>query len=110
VLHLAVACAPVTVETDRVDWERAFRTLQQADARRQRNLYDAVEAVTQALRHRVGQTFTLAELATAYGSVERWGREAVEERAPYEGWARDLTLVEDAAFHLYSRGAIDYGP
>jgi len=100
----------VTVETDRVDWERAYRTLERADARRQRNLLDAVEAVTQALRHRVGQTFTLKELADAYGSVERWGREAVEERAPYEGWARDLALVEDAAFHLYSRGAIDYGP
>jgi len=100
----------VPVETDRVDWERAYRTLQSADPRRQRNLYDAVEAVTQALRHRVGQTFTLAELAAAYGSVERWGREAVDERAPYDGWALDLTLVEDAAFHLYSRGAIDYGP
>ncbi|MHB8644002.1 MAG: hypothetical protein ACYDA3_14075 [Gaiellaceae bacterium] len=100
----------MSVDTDRVDWERAYRTLERADPRRQRNLYAAVEAVTQALRRRVGQTFTLAELAAAYGSVDRWGREAVEERAPHEGWARDLTLIEDAAFHLYSRGAIDYGP
>ena len=32
------------------------------------------------------------------------------EHAPYDGWALDLSLVEDAAFHLYVRGALDYDP
>ena len=60
------------------------------------------------LRKRVGQTFTLAELAAAYGDAERWAREAVEERAPSPGWPRDLALVLAAAFHAYQRGATDY--
>jgi hypothetical protein len=62
------------------------------------------------LRARIGQTFTLDELVAVYGQVERWGREAVAERAPYDGWPRDLALVQDAAFHLYSRGALDFEP
>ena len=96
----------------RSDWERAYRELedQRRNPRRYRQLLRAVEAVTQALRARVGQTYTLDQLAGAYADVERWGRTAVEEEAPYEGWARDLALVEDAAFHDYARGALDFEP
>ena len=98
--------------TARVDWQRAFAELeaQKGDGRRYARLLDAVEAVTAELRARVGQTFTLDQLLDAYGSVERWGREAVADRAPYDGWPRDLALVQDAAFHLYARGAIDFEP
>jgi hypothetical protein len=67
-----------------------------------------VELVTNELRKRVGQTYTLAELAAAYGDAERWARELVEERAPSPGWPRDLALVLAAAFHAYQRGAVDY--
>ncbi len=104
--------APVSVDSTRVDWERAFRELesQKHEPRRYRNLLGAVDAVTQELRARVGQTFTLEQLLAAYASVERWGRDAVAERSPYEGWPRDLALVEDAAFHLYARGALDFEP
>jgi NADPH-dependent glutamate synthase beta subunit-like oxidoreductase len=96
----------------RGDWERAHRALeeQKQNPRRYRQLLSAVDAVTQALRTRVGQTYTLEQLAGAYADVERWGRDAVEENAPYEGWARDLALVEDAAFHDYARGALDFEP
>jgi hypothetical protein len=96
----------------RGDWERAYRALeaQKRNPRRYRQLLSAVDAVTQALRTRVGQTYTLDELARAYADVERWGRDAVEENAQYEGWARDLALVEDAAFHDYARGALDFEP
>jgi hypothetical protein len=102
----------VSTETARVDWERAFNQLeaQKDDARRYRRLLDAVEAVTNELRARVGQTFTLDQLVAAYADVERWGRDAVAQHAAYEGWPRDLALVEDAAFHLYARGAADFEP
>jgi len=102
----------VSVETARNDWERAFAELeaQKNDQRRYRRLLDAVEAVTDALRARVGQTFTLDQLLAAYADVERWGRDAVAEHAQYEGWPRDLGLVEDAAFHLYAWGALDFEP
>ena len=102
----------VSVQTARADWERAIRRARGAEERprRYRRLLDAVDAVTAELRARVGQTFTLEELVAAYADVERWGRDAVGERAPYEGWPRDLALVEDAAFHVYARGAIDFEP
>jgi hypothetical protein len=100
------------VQNARVDWERAYAQLeaQKNDRRRYGRLLDAVDAVTAELRVRVGQTFTLEELLEAYATVERWGRDAVAERAPYDGWARDLALVEDAAFHVYARGALDFEP
>ena len=100
------------LEIVRSDWERAYRDLelQKRNPRRYRQLLRAVEAVTQALRARVGQTYSMQELANAYSDVERWGRDAVDEHAPYDGWARDLALVEDAAFHDYARGALDFEP
>jgi len=102
----------VSVDVVRADWDEAFRRLEseRGNARRYRRLLDAVEAVTDELRARVGQTFTVAQLVDAYADVERWGREAVAERAAYDGWTRDLALVEDAAFALYARGASDYAP
>jgi hypothetical protein len=102
----------MSIQTARVDWERAFAELetQKRDPRRYARLLDAVDAVTAGLRARVGQTFTMEQLLAAYGDVERWGREAVADRAPFEGWPRDLALVQDAAFHLYARGAIDFEP
>jgi len=110
--YVPLPCARVLAEVVRSDWERAFRQLeaQRSDGRRYRNLLEAVEVVTAELRARVGQNFTVDELLRAYADVERWGREAVAERAAYEGWSRDLALVEDAAFHLYARGASDFEP
>jgi len=100
------------VDVARTEWERAFRQLESErdDARRYRNRLAALGAVTDELRSRIGQTFTLGELTRVYGDVERWGREVVSEHAEYEGWARDLSLVEDAAFYVYARGATDYDP
>ena len=113
VLHAALASAAVlAVENVRQEWEEAHRRLE-AEARDRagyERLLDQVDAVTAELRRRVGQVFTLEELAAAYGSAERWSREAIVERAPHPGWARTLTVVEGAAFHLYSRGASDYRP
>ena len=58
------------------------------------------------LNRRVGQTFTLAELAGAYQDADRW---LLEVLPPGSG-AIQVGLVEDAAFHLYARGAVDYRP
>jgi hypothetical protein len=102
----------VSVQTARADWERGFAELEaeQGDPRRHARLVAAVEAVTAELRTRIGQTFTLAQLAGVYAGVDRWGRDAVAEQAPYDGWPRDLALVQDAAFYLYARGALDFEP
>ena len=108
----SLASDVVSIQTARTDWERSFAELesQKSDHRRYVRLLDAVDAVTAELRARVGQTFTLEQLVDAYSDVDRWGRVAVAERAPYDGWPRDLALVEDAAFHLYARGALDFKP
>ena len=73
-------------------------------------LHTQMNAVTAELRRRVGATFTLRDLTEAYVDSERWAWEAVAEHAPAPGWSRTLSLVGDAAFHLYARGALDYTP
>jgi hypothetical protein len=69
-----------------------------------------LEVVTDELRRRIGQTFTLDELAAAYERADAWARDAVSEHAPTPGWPRTLSMVEATAFHLYQRGAVDYEP
>jgi hypothetical protein len=100
------------VESAQREWEEGHRRLQD-EARRlpePERLLAQVDAVTAELRRRVGGTFTIRELAAAYGEAERWSRDAVAERAAAPGWPRTLSLVEAAAFHQYSRGAQDYQP
>lgn len=102
----------VTVDTVRQEWEEGNRRFE--DALREPNqrapLLAQLEVVTDELRKRIGQTFTLDDLARAYGEADRWVRDVVEERAPSPGWPRTLAHVQDAAFHLYQRGAVDYVP
>jgi hypothetical protein len=102
----------IALDQTRREWELGHRRLQQEirEAPRGEALLGELDAVTAELRRRVGQNFTLAELADAYASAEAWSREAVEEREPGPGWPRRLSTVTDAAFHLYSRGAVDYEP
>ena len=100
------------VEVARQEWKEGSRRLEAAreDGRRYRQLLGLLELVLDELRKRIGQTYTLAELVTAYGESERWAREVLDERAAAPGWPRDLTVVLAAAFDAYQRGAIDYGP
>ena len=102
----------VGVETARAEWEEAHRRLESyaGEPELYARLLAQVEAVLDELAKRVGQTFTLAELAEAYGGVEQWSRDAVAERAPAPGWPRTLSVVEGEAFHRYQRGAADYEP
>ena len=102
------------LETARYQWEAGTRTLESARAEgaRYRELMTLVEAVSGELRRRVGQTFTLGELAEAYEDAEDWVREVVVQAAPPPSrtGVRDAALVQDAAFGLYARGATDYRP
>ncbi len=102
----------VAVENARQEWEESHRRLESEarDKARYEGLLEQVEAVSAELRRRVGQTFTLAELADAYRGAERWSRDAALRGAPETARPEDLATVEDAAFHLYARGAVDYVP
>ena len=102
----------LAVETVRQEWEDGNRRFEEAarDPSVRPQLLAQLELVTEELRKRVGQTFTVADLVTAYADADRWVRELIEDRAATPGWPRTLALVQDAAFHLYQRGAVDYAP
>jgi hypothetical protein len=100
------------LETTRSEWEEGNRRLHASASDRllYQRLLAEVDVVIEQLRRRVGQTFTLDELASAYGDSDRWVQEALAEAKPAPGWPARSTTVQDAAFHLYSRGAVDYRP
>ena len=101
----------LTVETTRREWEDGHRRLEAlaGDAGLYRRLLEELEVVTDELRRRIGETFTLEQLVAAYGDADRWSREVLDERGAGDAH-RHATMLEDAAFHRYSRGAVDYRP
>ena len=102
---------PVSVESARNQWDEGHRRLvaQARDPVRYDALLAQVDAVVDELRRRIGETFTLAQLAELYPDAERWSRTAAAERTA-SGTTDALAIVEDAAFHLYARGAVDFEP
>ena len=100
------------VESARYDWEDAYRRLDEAgrDPARAEGLYFQLRVVTDELRKRVGATFTLMDLAAEYGRADQWARDVLADQAPVPGWLSSVSVVEGAAFHLYSRDAADYEP
>ncbi len=102
------------LETARYQWDDGRRRLEDvgAETARYRHLAELVDAVVAELRQRVGQTFTLAELARAYEGSEDWVRDVVVRslRPRARAGIRDTALVQDAAFAVYARGASDYEP
>jgi hypothetical protein len=101
-----------TLDATRHEWEEGYRRLEAASGDRQRYLalLAELEVVLDQLRRRIGQTFTLDQLAAAYAGADRWVQDAIAEHDPAPGWPTRLTTVQDAAFHVYSRGAVDYRP
>jgi alcohol dehydrogenase class IV len=102
----------LVLEAVRREWEDGYRRFEAAsrDPGAADRLNAQLEVVTSELRKRIGQTFTLEQLAAAYERADEWARDAVSEHAATPGWPRTLAAVEDAAFHLYQRGAVDYVP
>ena len=102
----------VDLELARQQWEVGHRRIESArrDRRRYEELVAHVELVLAELRKRVGQSFTLAELASAYDGAEAWARDAIDLADPEAPPSTEAGAVTDAAFHQYARGAVDYRP
>jgi len=100
------------IEIARGSWADAHRRLldTRLDHARHERLMSQVDAVVAELRKRIGETFTLSELVREYARAERWVREAAGAVAEKPAELQDLALVEDAAFYLYARAAVDYEP
>ncbi len=94
------------LETARHQWADADRRVREAAAepRRHERLLTLTDAILEELRRRLGQVFTLEELATLYAGADRWTYELAGT-----GLA-DLATATDAAFYLYARGATDFRP
>src|SRR5437763_1170184 len=76
------------------------------DRRRYRELVRGVELVVDRLRQRVGQTFTIEELAAAYDGADVWALELLDAADPDAPVPTEPGTVTDAAFHAYARGAL----
>jgi hypothetical protein len=102
-----------SVELARQHWAEGHRRLlraRESEPLLYHRLLEQVDVVSAELRARIGQTFTLGELAEAYGDADRWAQAAVEEQAESPSSAASASTAADAAFHLYARGARDYRP
>lgn len=101
----------VDLDLARHQWEDGRRALERARADRAayERLSMRVGIVTAELTRRVGQTFTLAELAAAYDGADRWALETIHDAFPDDVPA-EVSTVADAAFDQYSRRASDYAP
>lgn len=104
----------VSVDVARHQWEDGLRRIELAarEEPRYQHLSLLVDAVVDELRRRIGQTYSLEELASVYRGSEDWIRDVVRDAAPPKAQAgiRDVALVQDAAFARYARGATDYRP
>ena len=100
------------LELARQQWPDGNRRLEDArgDRRRYRQLAEGTDRVVDALRRRVGQSFTLEELAAAYDGADEWVLELLEDADPEGAVPFEPGTVADAAFHAYARGAVNYRP
>jgi hypothetical protein len=109
-----IAGGSANAEAARQEWQEGYeRFVALASERSARDrLYRELEIVSDEIRRRIGQHFALAEAVELYHGAERWAMEVVAEAglSPSRPWSRDLSIVVDAAFHLYVRAAIDYVP
>jgi hypothetical protein len=100
------------LELARQHWQDGNRRIEsvRADGRRYHGLVVNVDLVVARLRQRVGQTFSLAELAAAYDGADDWVRDLLEDADPEGAVPNEPGTIADAAFHVYARAATDYRP
>ena len=110
--RLLLYSVTMDLELARQHWLDGRRRVEGArdDRPRYRDLIGNVELVVAQLRKRVGQTFTLVELADAYDGADEWVRELLDDADPEGAGPPEPGTVTDAAFDVYSHGAADYRP
>jgi hypothetical protein len=94
----------VALEIAMYQWQEGQQRLREADPSDQGRLDGALLSVMDGLRHRLGSTFEIAELADLYAEGTDWAEEIAHAR-----WAgADAVAVVDAAFARYAREASDF--
>ena len=104
----------MSVASARHQWDEGKRRLagEGEDTARSRHLDLLVDAVVDELRRRIGQTYTLGDLAGAYDGADDWVRDIIVTSLPPRPRAgvRDAAVIQDAAFARYAQGALDDSP
>jgi hypothetical protein len=100
---------PPNVELARQQWQEGHRRLEGPYAARG-HVREQVGVLLAELRKRMGATYTLSELTAAYRAADGWAYEALAGDLTEPGWTGSIATAIDAAFHVYSRGALDYSP
>lgn len=95
-------------ETAVFDWRAGERRVENAPPGERHELDRVVAALVAELRRRIGSTFTVDELACFYDQGTDWCLDVARRTAPEAPYTWDMSLVADAAFHRYLRGATDY--
>ncbi|HUZ82597.1 MAG TPA: hypothetical protein VMU73_10170 [Gaiellaceae bacterium] len=100
------------IDLARHQWQDGDRRIESTrnDRVRYADRMAQVDILVNALRQRVGQVFTLEELADAYDGADEWARSVLDDADPNAPPVSEAGTVADAAFHLYARGAADYRP
>jgi hypothetical protein len=100
------------VELARQQWEDGRRRVERSrpGSPESGRLAREVELIVAEIRRRVGQSFTLEELASAYDGAGEWARDVLYEARPDGAPPPETATVTDAAFQVYARGASDYRP
>jgi hypothetical protein len=93
-----------TIENALFQWEEGEARIRAAEDRERAALDRAAFLVVDALRRRLGGTFTLAELANLYGEGTDWVSDEVQRRFD----ETDSSTAVNAGFLRYARGASDY--
>jgi hypothetical protein len=99
------------LEVALVEWEDGARRLTQLDLPRAQLeiVLRVVDELVWELTRRLGQVFTLAQLSDVYGESSAWCLDIVRRTTDLL-IAQDLSLVQQAAFARFARGALDYRP
>jgi hypothetical protein len=102
----------VDLDLARHQWQDGIRRVEatRADRGRYADRMAQVDILVNALRQRVGQVFTLEELAQSYDGADDWACAVLDDADPEAPPVSEAGTVADAAFHVYARGATDYRP
>jgi hypothetical protein len=95
---------PYSLDNALYQWREGERRVRETPEPARADLEEAVAAVVEILRKRLGSTFVLDELADLYGEGTDWATELAERL----GAGTDAATVADAAFARYAREASNY--
>lgn len=89
-----------------IEWDAGEKRLDEPGPARDARLR-VVAAVDDELRRRVGPSYSLADLLSAYGESSAWFLQLAERVAPSTPAAWDPSATLDAAFARWARNASD---